>query len=189
LRLVRCRIALGTRRSSTQPRFESNVGDGSTACEIRTKRFRAAEGLIGSSGELFNQLENAFQCALGRLTISWRCKLQADEWAAFLAEYAKGKSHIVYIVTMKAENWQLLPWHLCILGHFSEEVARRGARDCSARGQTGRPKDFVTCLRISGWLVGGCFPRAKTQLSSVSSDVFGRRRWPLEICDLSALRG
>jgi len=74
-------------------------------------------------------LDTAFQEALGRLTISWRHRLQTSEWGAFLAEWAKGKSHIVYIVTMKTENWLKLPWKLCILGHFTEDEARDGAKD------------------------------------------------------------
>ena len=90
-----------------------------------------------AAGALFKQLEAAFEKSLARLTISWRPVLSADQWATYAAEFSKGKSHIVYIITLKTSHWQQLPWALCVLGHYDEEVARSGSRSIL--------RQFATC--------------------------------------------
>ena len=92
------------------------------------------DGLGPPTGELFSQLDAAFTDALGRLTIGWRWRLPPELWSLLVSEFAKGKAHTVYIVTMKTENWTQLPWLLCVLGNFNEDVAREGARDCGMGG-------------------------------------------------------
>jgi len=104
----------------------SECGDSATAglpCPLRG--CRAPEV---ADGELLRQLDKCFSRALGKFTLEWRCRLSEEDWAFFLSEFAKGKSHVVYIVTMKTENWLQLPWAACVVGHFDEDIARRGAR-------------------------------------------------------------
>ena len=90
--------------------------------------FRGCRGPEVAAGALFLQLEAAFQASLASLMLKWRPLLSAEQWAALLLEYGKGKSHIVYIITVKTSYWQELPWLLCALGHPDEEVARDKSR-------------------------------------------------------------
>ena len=85
-----------------------------------------------AAGELFKKLDEAFTGGLGRLSLSWRSRLSQDQWALLIADWARAKSHAVYIIS-KAQHWQHLPWLLCVLGHFDESVARQGAKDILAQ--------------------------------------------------------
>ena len=44
-----------------------------------------------------------------------------------LQELERGRNHLTYIMTIKFQNWQELPWFLCVLAHLNEDRARLGA--------------------------------------------------------------
>ena len=79
-----------------------------------------------AAGEVMRQLQAESAATLSKLTLKWKFRLPVDAWASLVADYAKGKSHIAYILTLKLDNWQQLPWYLCILGRIDEETARQG---------------------------------------------------------------
>ena len=78
--------------------------------------------------QIFKEMEKAFVEVLAALTLAWRDRLSEERWSALVSDFAKGKAHIVYIVTLKLDQWLHLPWFLAILGHHCEEIARDGAR-------------------------------------------------------------
>lgn len=86
-----------------------------------------------ASGVLFYVLNEAFTSSLGRLAVSWRPVLTTAEWTGLLSEFNRGKSHLVYIVTLKMAHWQELPWLLCQVGHYDETIAREGAKKALAK--------------------------------------------------------
>ena len=57
-----------------------------------------------------------------------KCAVEPDHLRS-----SQGKAYLVYILTMKLEQWQKLPWLLCVLGHLSEDVARAGAKHILAQ--------------------------------------------------------
>eukprot|EP00969_Alexandrium_andersonii_P097976 4325299-Alexandrium_andersonii.AAC.1 len=76
---------------------------------------------------VFDVLEQAWQHALGDLILKCRHLLTPESWAKVIGEMERGKHHVHFILLLKLQHWQELPWVLCILAHSSSEVARAGA--------------------------------------------------------------
>ena len=70
-----------------------------------------------------------FHNALQVLTLKHRALLSEEEWTFVLAEFQRGKSHLHYVLHLKLDNWQGLPWLLCKLVFRDPRVARQGARE------------------------------------------------------------
>ena len=89
--------------------------------------FRGCRAPEVAAGLLLEVLQDECTTTVADLALTWRTRLGAEQWARLLGDFGRGKAHIVYIVTMKLDQWQRLPWLLCVLGHHDEQVARQGA--------------------------------------------------------------
>ena len=81
---------------------------GHVSCPMRGRR---APEL--AAGQLWRFLDAAWQSALSTLAVDCRQSLSAAQWSELFIEFARGKSHCSYILTMKLHNWTVLPWLLC----------------------------------------------------------------------------
>ena len=68
--------------------------------------------------------------------MEWRSELTAEQWSALVLDMERGKNHTVYVLTLKLQHWEELPWLLCILAHIDDDVARRGAARIIAKFDT-----------------------------------------------------
>ena len=98
------------------------------------------------AGALFEQLDTAYRLSLARLALKQRGACAEQEWANLVLDMERGKNHVLYVLTLKLQHWQELPWYLCILAHTDEAVARRGAANILDRFDRGNLGHLHHCL-------------------------------------------
>ena len=88
---------------------------------------RAAEV---ACGQVFRVLDEAWRHSLVELLLKCRRGLKADEWSQIVHEFEVGKGYCAFVLQVKLQVWEELPWRLCGLAHHSESMAREAAKDC-----------------------------------------------------------
>ena len=81
------------------------------------------------AGRALEMADEVFDGALAKLALACRAQLTQDEWTELILEFRRGRSHISYIITVKLQHWQSLPWLLCGIAHVDVDTAR----SCASR--------------------------------------------------------
>jgi hypothetical protein len=77
-----------------------------------------------AAGVLPEMLDKSFAAGVAALAAAWLSRLSNRQWSDLVGEMDRGKAQTLYIVTLKTQHWQELPWLLCGLAHTDETVAR-----------------------------------------------------------------
>ena len=109
----------GERISGTSAYYDTRDFDTFKGCAV--KCMRAPEC---AAGEIMNMFEERVRRAKLHLATNSQPFLSQDEWAEIMKMLDSGIALIRGILSVKVSFWQELPWILCGLAHFREEVAR-----------------------------------------------------------------
>ena len=101
------------------------------AAQMRTLScpFRGCRAPEMACGEVLSVLESAWKDSLAHLTLECKHLLAPSEWSSILQDFEAGKGYCAFVLTVKLQNWDELPWRLCGLAHFDEHQARQVAKD------------------------------------------------------------
>eukprot|EP00974_Lingulodinium_polyedra_P062192 6005480-Lingulodinium_polyedra.AAC.1 len=65
-----------------------------------------------ATGAWLSFMDRAWADSVEQLALRHRAELTAEQWGSLLTEFTRGRAHCTYILTMKLNVWQQLPWHL-----------------------------------------------------------------------------
>ena len=79
-----------------------------------------------AAGVVWEDLDTAWTDGFCKLSVECSAFLTDVQWTTLIQEFERGKAHCVYVLTLKLQVWDELPWQLAILAHVDEDVARAG---------------------------------------------------------------
>ena len=143
-----------------------------------------------AAGGIFEHMSVAWSDALSELTAACRPYLTHQQWSAVLLEFNRGKSHCAYIIILKLQNWEQLPWMLCGLAHCNEDTARSIAMRAIAQYDQARPGgaavEAAIHHRVSHkFLSPGCL---REQLEAFANNAGGRAEFAELYTEIAQLR-
>ena len=78
-------------------------------------------------GALLRMLDTSFDRAKDKYILDWRSRLDATVWGNIISDFERARAHVRYVLAMKLQHWQELPWAVCGLALLDEAAAMRWA--------------------------------------------------------------